>query len=174
MHRIAAVIALAVTTSTFASAQEKSDIRGPVDNPTPTVRIAEPADSAVLKRGTEFNVRIETDNFDFAYDRATTPGGAERLPDRYNQVPQRANSGHVHVYLASVGTKGEFKSFVMPQNFVMPQRFETKNTGTIAMPGLPAGRYKLLVELVADDHTPRVKHHPRDWPPIDVINLTVR
>ncbi len=174
MYRMVVALAFAVTTATFASAQEKADLRGPPDNPTPTVRILQPADGASLKGNREFQVRIETDNFDFAYDRATTPGGAERLPERYNQVAQRPGSGHVHVYLASIGSKGEFKSFLMPQNFVMPQRFDTKNSGTIAMPGLPAGRYKLLVELVADDHTPRVKHHPRDWPPIDVINLTVR
>ncbi|MGC2781412.1 MAG: hypothetical protein WA418_37820 [Bradyrhizobium sp.] len=174
MQRFIVAVVLGMAIPALAEAQGNANIRGPADDPTPRVRILEPKDGAALRKDREFQVRIETENYDFAYDHATTPGGAERLPDRYNQVAQRPNSGHVHIYIASVGPKGEYKAFNMPQNFMMPQRFENKNSGTIAMPGLPAGKYKLLVELVADDHTPRVKHHPRDWPSLDMIDITVR
>ena len=174
MLRKVIVLVVAMTIPALAQAQEKPDLRGPADNPTPRVRIVQPRDGAVLKRGQEFNVRIETENYEFAYDHATTPRGAAQLPDRYNQVPQRPNSGHVHIYIASVGPKGEFKAFNMPQNFLMPQRLDNKNSGSIAMPGLPPGKHKVLVELTADDHTARVKRHPRDWPPLDMITITVR
>ena len=174
MQRFAAALILSIALPGLAAAQDKPDLRGPADSPTPRVRILEPEDGAMLEKGREFKVRIETENYEFAYDHATTPGGADRLPERYNRVPQRANSGHVHIYVASVGPKGEFKAFNMPQNFLMPQRFENKNSGTIEMPGLPAGKYRVLVELTADDHTARVKHHPRDWPSIDMISVTVR
>jgi hypothetical protein len=174
MQRFTIALMLGIALPALAAAQEKANLRGPVDNPTPRVRILQPEDGATLKIDQNFKVRIETENYEFAYDHATTPGGADRLPDRYNQVPQRANSGHVHIYVASVGPKGEYKAFNMPQNFLMPQQFENKNSGTIEMPGLPAGKYRLLVELTADDHTSRVKRHPRDWPSIDLVNVTVR
>lgn len=174
MQRVIIALIVGMAIPALAEAQDKLGLRGPADNPTPRVRILEPTDGKVLEKNREFRVRIETENYDFAYDRATTPGDPDRLPDQYNQVPQRANSGHVHIYIASLGPKGEFTAFNMPQNFMMPRRFDNKNSGTIAMPGLPAGKYRLLVELVADDHTPRVKHHPRDWPSIDIVNITVR
>lgn len=174
MQRIIIALVLAIAVPAFAQGQEKPDLRGPADNPTPRVWIVQPTDGTVLKQNTKFRLRIETEDYEFAYEHATKPNGAERVPDRYNQVPQRPNSGHVHVYVASVDPKGKFKAFNMPQNFLMPQRFDNKNSGTIEMPGLPAGKYKLLVELTADDHTPRVKHHPRDWPPLDMVTITVR
>jgi hypothetical protein len=174
MQRFIIVLTLGMALPALAAAQDKANLRGPADDPTPRVRILQPEDGAMLEKDHDFKIRIETENYEFAYDHATTPGGADRLPERYNEVPQRANSGHVHVYVASIGPKGEFKAFNMPQNFLMPQHFDNKNSGTVEMPGLPAGRYRLLVELAADDHTARVKHHPRDWPSIDMISLTVR
>ena len=172
MLRIVIAFVVSMTMPVITQAQE--NLRGPADNPTPRVRIVAPAEGAVLKKGQNFTVRIETENYEFNYDHATTPRGAAQLPDRYNQVPQRPNSGHVHIYIASIGAKGEYKAFNMPQNFLMPQRLDNKNSGSIAMPGLPAGKYKLLVELTADDHTTRVKRHPRDWPPLDMITITAR
>jgi hypothetical protein len=35
----------------------------------------------------------------------------------------------------------------MPRNFLMPRHFDNKNSGTIAMSGLPAGGNQLLVEM---------------------------
>src|SRR4051812_30419945 len=88
----------AIVLSSIASAQEIQNLRAPADSPTPTVRILAPKAGAALKANSEFTVRIETDNFEFAYDHAATPGGPDRLPAQYNQVTQRPNSGHVHVY----------------------------------------------------------------------------
>jgi hypothetical protein len=173
MPRTIAFFWLLITFASAATAQH-ANIRGPADDPTPQVRILSPADRATVKRNQPFTVRIETRDFKFLYDAATTPGGPDRLPDKYNQVVQEPNAGHVHVYIAALGRAGEYKNFIMPQNFVMPNKFVMPNRGEFEFPGLPAGRYKLLVELVSHDHTPRVKRHPRDWPSLDIIVIDVR
>lgn len=138
------------------------------DNPTPEVRIVSPADGAVIK-GNEVPIEIETRNFEFAYNKATKQGTATTTPEKYASLPQEPNSGHVHVYLGrypravSTGTD----KFFMVQSFVMP------NKASFSLKDVPPGRYRLLVELVRHDHGPRIKNHPRDWPPLDMISLTV-
>lgn len=139
-----------------------------VDNPTPEVRIVSPTDGAVIK-SKEIPIEIETRNFEFAYNKATKQGTATTVPEKYASVPQEANSGHVHVYLGRyprASTTGTEK-FFMVQSFAMP------NKASFALKDVPPGRYRLLVELVRHDHGPRIKNHPRDWPSLDMINLTV-
>src|ERR1044071_2110020 len=104
-------VIILLASSGLSLAQEKPNLRGQPDNPTPRVQIIQPLDGAVLAASKDFNVVVETTDFDFAYHNATTPGGPEKLPEKYNQLPQRANSGHVHVYIASIGEKGEYKNF---------------------------------------------------------------
>lgn len=112
---------------------------------------------------------IETRDFTFAYEKATTPGTATTLPDKYNQLPQEPNSGHVHVYLANYPAPSVTTTqFFMVKSFVMP------NNTRFLLHDVAPGRYRLLVELMAHDHTPRIKHHPRDWPPLDVVDITVK
>jgi hypothetical protein len=143
--------------------------KGRPDNPTPQVSITSPADGAAV-RGPELAVRIETRDFTFAYDRATTPGTKTTLPERYAMVPQAANEGHVHVYLARVprGPEATPAKFYMVQSFVMP------NAAEFVLRDVNPGTYRLLVELVQHDHTPRIKGHPTDWPSFDMITITVR
>jgi len=145
----------------------RSGDRGRVDDPTPEVRILSPADRAVLK-GSEVPVQIETKNFDFAYSKATTPGTETTLPEKYGMVPQEANAGHVHVYLSPYPSEGR-----TGRTFFMVTTFEMPNTARFVVKGVKPGTYRLLVELVTHDHTARLKRHPRDWPSIDMITVTV-
>jgi hypothetical protein len=143
--------------------------KGKPDNPTPQISITSPAEGAAV-RGPELAVRIETRDFTFAYDRATTPGTMTTLPERYAMVPQVPNEGHVHVYLAPVprGPEATPAKFYMVQAFVMP------NAAEFVLHDVKPGTYRLLVELVQHDHTPRIKRHPTDWPSFDMITITVR
>jgi hypothetical protein len=155
---------------TSAAQTSRSQVnKGEPDNPTPQVSIISPVEGAQIK-GPAIPVHIETKDFKFAYDRATKPGTMTTLPDRYAKVPQEANSGHVHVYLARypAGGKPELARFFMVQKFLMP------NTAEFTLDSVAPGRYRLLVELVADDHSPRIKHHPTDWPSLDLKTISVR
>lgn len=140
--------------------------KGSADKPTPQVRIVSPADRALVK-GAELPVHIETKNFEFAYHKATTPGTETKLPAQYGMVPQEPNSGHVHVYLAPYPPGEGATTFFMVTSFEMP------DTARFVLKGLRPGTYRLLVELVTHDHTPRIKEHPRDWPSIDMITVTI-
>src|ERR1019366_6218158 len=149
--------------------EDASSSKGEPDNPTPQVRIVEPADRAVIS-GSDVAVKIVTKDFQFAYDRATTPGTKTTLPAKYASVPQQANSGHVHVYLAPYPPGGSVTptQFYMVTSFVMPDKAE------FVLHDVKPGTYRLLVDLVNHDHTPRIKHHPRDWPPLDMVTITVQ
>ena len=168
MKTVATMLCLscALIVSTIGSRVSAQEQR---DNPTPQVRIVAPSDGSELK-GASIEVQIETTDFEFAYGKATTPGTATKLPERYGMVPQEPNSGHVHVYLAPYATKGQAKTakFFMVKVFAMP------NKADFVLRDVAPGTYHLLVELVAHDHTPRVKHHPRDWPSIDMVTITVK
>lgn len=158
--------------ATVSKQQDKSEgqsCRGQVDNPTPQVRITTPKDGALV-RGSRIPVEIETKDFEFAYDKATTPGTPTEPPEKYGLVPQEPNSGHVHVYLARYLSEGQVKpeKFFMVKNFVMPNR------ASFAVEDVEPGEYRLLVELVQHDHTSRIKHHPRDWPSLDMVTITVK
>jgi hypothetical protein len=174
MRMFLAVTAVLLSVATPALAQSQRDLRGAADDPTPRVRILEPKDQGTIKAGAPFTIKLETEDFDFAYKKSTTPGGPGRLPARYNQVKQERNSGHVHVYVIGIDESGGYKYFLMPQNFIMPQNFVMPNKGEFEFTALPKGRYKILIELVAHDHTPRVKKHPRDWPSLDIITITAQ
>lgn len=143
--------------------------KGRPDGPTPQVSIVSPEEGAVIE-GSTISVRIETRDFTFAYDRATTPGTMTRLPDRYAQVPQVPNEGHVHVYLATYPRGAE----VAPAKFYMVKSFLMPNATEFVLEDVLPGTYRLLVELVQHDHTQRVKAHPTDWPPFDVATITMR
>jgi hypothetical protein len=143
--------------------------RGPADNPTPQVRIVSPKDLSVLKRGT-IHVKIETKDFNFAYDKATTPGTMTTLPAKYGALPQVPNSGHVHVYLAPY-PRGEG---VTPAKFFMVKTFKMPNQAEFTIDDVAPGKYRLLVDLANHDHTTRNKHHPTDWPPFDLVTITVK
>lgn len=143
--------------------------KGRADNPTSQVSIVSPEDGAIIE-GSAVPVRIETRDFTFAYERATTPGTMTSLPDQYAMVPQIPNEGHVHVYLASYprGTELTPAKFYMVRSFLMP------NATEFVLEDVSPGRYRLLVELVQHDHTQRIKAHPTDWPSFDFVVVTVR
>lgn len=143
--------------------------RGTPDRPTPQVRIVSPADGAVIA-GNDIPMRIETTAFDFAYGKATTPGTETRPPTKYGLVPQEANSGHVHVYVADYSRQVGAR----PARFLMVKSFAMPDAAEFVLRDLPPGTYRILVELVNHDHTPRIKQHPRDWPSIDMITVTVQ
>ena len=143
--------------------------KGQVDNPTPQVRIVTPTDGSVIE-GRKISVEIETKNFDFAYHKATTPGTMKTLPEKYAMVPQEANSGHVHVYLAGYPRKGE----VTPEKFFMIKSFVMPNKADFVLEDVEPGKYRLLVDLAQHDHTSRIKQRPTDWPPFDMITIIVQ
>lgn len=149
--------------------------KGEADNPTPQVRIITPVDRSTVN-GSEVVIRIETRNFKFDYDKASVPPGTEsRLPGKYGELCQQANTGHVHVYLAPYDSQDtpNPNRFLMPK-FFMVREFGMPNAAEFSLREVKPGNYRLLVELVAHDHTPRLKRHPRDWPSIDLISLAVQ
>jgi len=167
------VICLFVTACQRQQRESRGEVlagpKGPPDNPTPQVRITSPSDGSVIS-GRIIPVRIETAAFTFAYEKATTPGTMTTLPEQYGSVPQEPNSGHVHVYLAPYSIAGAPTptKFLMVKSFLMPNKAEFEVTD------VKPGTYRLLVELVQHDHTPRIKRHPTDWPSFDMITVTVR
>lgn len=176
MYKLVVVlIAISALGVSLAHSEEGSRERPPyADNPTPSVSFISPKNGALLKAGS-VNFEVETANYKFDYGAATSPGDIERLPINYASVVQAPNSGHVHVYVQKLNKEGQYdsKGFVMPNSFLMPQNFKMPDRGKFTLKDLPPGIYRVLVELTQDDHGPRIKFHPRDWPSLDVIYITL-
>lgn len=169
---IAATFPIFLQSSADATEGYKMCKKGSPDSPTPKVRIVSPLDGNTIK-GTDLPISIETKDFEFAYDSATTPGTASTPPKDYARVCQQKNSGHVHVYLAPYDAEANSMSqFLMPK-FFMVKGFKMPNKGEFSLSDVKPGKYRLLVELVQHDHSPRIKHHPRDWPPLDMISVSI-
>ena len=93
------------------------------------------------------------------------PNPKQQNPPDYGKKPQKPNFGHIHVYLSPYGA-------VKPIKFVMVDKLQEGNRGSFTIKDLPPGRYRLLVELVNYDHSPRLKDHSNDFPPMDMTSVT--
>lgn len=172
-----ALLAVALMMVSSPALSEEGNRERPTyaDNPTPSVRFLSPKNGDVLESGSVL-FEVETQNYKFDYDMATTPGDQENLPISYASVVQEPNSGHVHVYVQKLNEDEIYdsKDFVMPNSFLMPENFKMPDRGNFTLNDLPGGEYRVLVELTQHDHGPRVKFHPRDWPSLDVIYITLK
>jgi hypothetical protein len=99
------------------------------------------------------------------------PNPTQENPEHYGAEPQRPNFGHIHAYLAAYNAVKPAK-FVMVDKFIMVDTLSSGDRGDFMLKDIKPGRYRLLVELVKHDHSPRLKFHSNDFPPMDMINVT--
>ena len=146
-----------------SGAQEKL-----LDSPTPEIIIL-----GAIQQGSDLRIKVEVRNFKMGGHDYTKLAADPKKdnPHNYGMEKQRPNFGHIHVYLAPYNaTKPE--QFLMV-DFLMVDTLSTGDRGEFTIKGVRPGRYRLLVELVKHDHGPRLKAHSNDFPPMDMINVTI-
>lgn len=142
--------------------------------PTPQVKLLRPRQRALVA-GEEITVRVEfSKEFDYCPDCATNPN------TEYAAVGQVDLQGHVHAYFRKIPDRGfpddrEADSFC-PFNFLNPSTVQLSDTvvETKCPPLEVPGPYQMCVTLETNAHAQRIKAAPRDFPPVDCMDITVK
>lgn len=134
-----------------------------LDSPTPAIVIL-----GAIQERSDLRIEVEIRSFTMGggeYSALSAHPSTEN-PPRYGMEPQRPNFGHIHVYLTPY-------SVVKPAKFMMVDALSSGDRGEFVLKDVKPGRYRLLVELVKTDHAPRLKAQSQDFPPMDMINVTI-
>lgn len=170
-HRfLVAVISLLCFIGTSHAGQEFPG--GEADSTTPQVKLLRPSSS--IRVGEDITVRVRfSRDFDYCPECATNP------VTEYLDEPQIDLQGHVHAYFQRLRNgfpSNRLADSFCPFNALNPDTVQISNTVVeTTCPALDQrGQYRVCVTLETNAHGQRMKATPRDFPPVDCRDITVK
>ena len=123
-----------------------------LDSPTPEILIL-----GAMQEGRNLRLKVEIRNFEMNEDEYTplAESPSTQNPPHYGLEEQRPNFGHIRVYLSPYNLVKPSR-FAMV-DFMMVDELSSGDVGAFLPKDVEPGRYRLLVELVKHDHSPRLK-----------------
>jgi len=185
MRRPSVLSLVAVAALVVAAPVAAVSVAGTISTPmgeqptvNPQIRIQSPVGSAAsrIRRDAPITIRATWKDFDYRPE-LRTPNAGSTLGSESQVVVGGRVQGHAHAYLQPLNADGSIAaaapvSFCVLTTVVTRDGYDGIAEGTC--PGVPAGSYRLSVELQSNAHVGILKSGPQAVPSSDTLTVRVR